>query len=127
MSVLKQMPVFSVLWTAGENIPVSRTAVSIWSSNIWARCLRFLSFLSPALLHWLFSIFSSLLKYDTHLSKFSSFSVNGPSCHFTEKIEGIIKNPSESCHQCKCPPPFSVLFHKGLTPIPLSHPSQSIQ
>lgn len=61
--------------------------------NLLAIGLGFLSFLSPVHLHWLFSTFSSLLKHDTHLSKFSSFSINGPSCHLTEKIKGIIKSP----------------------------------
>lgn len=114
------MPIFSVLWTAEENIPVSKTAVSIWPPNIWARGPRFLSFLSLVLLHWLFSTISFLLKCDTYFSKFSSFSVNGPTCHFIEKTEGIIKNPFETWRQHNCLPLFSVLFHKGSSHVPLS-------
>lgn len=91
------------------------------------RGLSFLSFLSLVLLHWLFSTVSFLLKCDTYFSKFSSFSVNGPTYHFIEKTEGIIKTPFETWCQHNCLPLFSVLFRKGPSHVPLSHSSKSIQ
>ena len=48
---------------------------------------------------------------------------NGPTCHVTHKIEGIVKQKqnlkySEYCHQFNCLYLFSMFFHKRLIPAP---------
>lgn len=90
MNVLKRMPFSLCCGLLGKTSQNQRQQLQSGPLNILASLQVSVVFSLPCFSTVYFSISSDLL---THLPKFPSFSLNGPTCHFIEKIEHHERKP----------------------------------
>lgn len=96
------MPIFFCAWTAEASITISKTTTQSGTPTILASILGFLSLFSLISPHWLFPVFSYLLKYDPPQKKISFILSKWPYWHVREERRHHKRTPLNPAQTVLC-------------------------